>query len=206
MFYKRQIALHTGQNGLARVPASLSGVGALAAWHVPPSGCCRGRCRYTQLWGASRAGVRGPSSSRRHLGTAGWWGHIAVGKPCPGRKKGFAGGSQNSNHLSGPGRCQAPGTGGARAAPVWLSGACVPSRFTCVRLFVTPWTVACQAPLSMGILQARMLESVTMPSSTGIFPTQGSNPCLQRLLHCRQILYRRATGEACSCLALRSRK
>ena len=34
-----------------------------------------------------------------------------------------------------------------------------------VQLFVTPWTVACQAPLSMGILQARILEWVAMPSS-----------------------------------------
>ena len=34
-----------------------------------------------------------------------------------------------------------------------------------VRLFVTPWTVAHQAPLSMGILQARILEWVAMPSS-----------------------------------------
>ena len=30
-----------------------------------------------------------------------------------------------------------------------------------------PWTVACQAPLSMGILQARILEWVAMPSSRG---------------------------------------
>ena len=30
----------------------------------------------------------------------------------------------------------------------------------------------------------------------GIFPTQGSNPHLLRLLHCRWILYRRATEEA----------
>ena len=29
----------------------------------------------------------------------------------------------------------------------------------------TPWTVAHQAPLSMGILQARMLESVAFPLS-----------------------------------------
>jgi len=36
-----------------------------------------------------------------------------------------------------------------------------------VRLFVTPWTVAHQAPLSMGILQARILEWVAMPSSRG---------------------------------------
>ena len=33
--------------------------------------------------------------------------------------------------------------------------------------FVTPWTVARQAPLSMGILQARILEWVAMPSSRG---------------------------------------
>ena len=37
-----------------------------------------------------------------------------------------------------------------------------------------------------GILQARILEWVAMPSSSGIFPTQGSNP---GLLHCRQILH-----------------
>ena len=33
----------------------------------------------------------------------------------------------------------------------------------------TPWTVAHQAPLSLGILQARILEWVTMPSSRGSF-------------------------------------
>ena len=52
-----------------------------------------------------------------------------------------------------------------------------------VQLFATPGTVAYQAPLSMGILQARKLESV----QGGIFPTQGSN---MGLLHCRQFLYR----------------
>ena len=31
----------------------------------------------------------------------------------------------------------------------------------------TPWTVAHQAPLSMGILQGRILEWVAMPSSKG---------------------------------------
>ena len=34
-----------------------------------------------------------------------------------------------------------------------------------VRLSATPWTVARQAPLSLGILQARILEWVAMPSS-----------------------------------------
>ena len=35
--------------------------------------------------------------------------------------------------------------------------------------------MAHQTPLSMGILQARTLGWVAMPSSRGIFPTQGSN-------------------------------
>ena len=34
-----------------------------------------------------------------------------------------------------------------------------------------------------GIFQARKLERVAMPSSRGIFPTQGLNPCFLRLLH-----------------------
>ena len=34
-----------------------------------------------------------------------------------------------------------------------------------VQLFATPWTVAQQAPLSMGILQAGILEWVAIPSS-----------------------------------------
>ena len=32
---------------------------------------------------------------------------------------------------------------------------------------MTPWTIARQAPLSMGILQARILKWVAMPSSRG---------------------------------------
>ena len=40
-----------------------------------------------------------------------------------------------------------------------------------------------------GILQARILEWVAMPSSKGIFPTQESNMYPWHLLHCRQVLY-----------------
>ena len=50
-----------------------------------------------------------------------------------------------------------------------------------VWLFVTPWTIACQAPLSMGILQARTLEWVSMPSSRDL-PNPGiksRSPALQ---------------------------
>ena len=54
-------------------------------------------------------------------------------------------------------------------------------------LFAIPWIAACQAPLSMGILQARILGWVPMPShAQRIFPIQGSNPGLP---HCRQILH-----------------
>ena len=46
-----------------------------------------------------------------------------------------------------------------------LNSACVLSCFRHVQLFAIPWTAALQAPLSMGILQARILEWVAMPSS-----------------------------------------
>ena len=48
---------------------------------------------------------------------------------------------------------------------------------SCVPLFVTPWTVASQTPLSMGILHSRILEWVAMPSSRGSF--QPRSPTLQ---------------------------
>ena len=40
---------------------------------------------------------------------------------------------------------------------------------------MTPWTVAHQAPLSMGILQARILEWVAI-SSSGDLPNPGIEP------------------------------
>ena len=43
------------------------------------------------------------------------------------------------------------------------------SRFSHVRLFVTLWTVALQAPPSMGFSEARILEWAAMPSSRGSF-------------------------------------
>ena len=46
---------------------------------------------------------------------------------------------------------------------VWSVLSC----FSHVWLFVTPWTVACQAPLSIRILQARIQEWVAMQSSKG---------------------------------------
>ena len=49
---------------------------------------------------------------------------------------------------------------------------CKVSHFSCVQLFATLWTVARQAPLVQGILQARTLEWVAMPSSRGSSQTR----------------------------------
>ena len=43
--------------------------------------------------------------------------------------------------------------------------ACVHGRFRWIQLSETPWAVAHQAPLSVRILQARILQRVAMPSS-----------------------------------------
>ena len=50
------------------------------------------------------------------------------------------------------------------------------------RLFATPQTVACQAPLSMEFLRQEYCAGCHGPLQ-GIFLTQGSNPCLLCLLH-----------------------
>ena len=46
---------------------------------------------------------------------------------------------------------------------------------SCVRLFETLWTVARQAPLSMGILQAKILEWIALPCSRDL-PIPGIEP------------------------------
>ena len=52
-----------------------------------------------------------------------------------------------------------------------------------VQLCTTLWTIAHQAILSMGILQARILEWVVMSSSSGSSLPMGSSPCLLCPLH-----------------------
>ena len=61
--------------------------------------------------------------------------------------------------------------------------------FSQVRLSVTPRTVVYQVPLFMGILQARILEWVAMPSSRGSF--QLRDRTLISYISCigRQVLY-----------------
>ena len=57
-----------------------------------------------------------------------------------------------------------------------------------IQLFATPWTVAHQAPLSMGFSRQGPWSGFPFPTQ-GIFPTQGLNPCLLLLLLWQAILY-----------------
>ena len=65
--------------------------------------------------------------------------------------------------------------------------ACVLSYFSRVRLFATPWTVARQAPLSVGFSRQEHWRGLPFPAP-GIFPTQGSNPRLSHSLHWQWVL------------------
>ena len=65
-----------------------------------------------------------------------------------------------------------------------------------VQLFFTLWTIVCQSPLSMEFSR----QEYWMGGSAllqGIFPTQGSNPCLLDVsCIARQVLHHWATWEA----------
>ena len=71
----------------------------------------------------------------------------------------------------------------------WLSQATVESvrsvSHSAMSDSATPWTVACQAPLSVGFSRQEYYSG-SHSLLQGIFPTQGSNPGLS---HCRKILY-----------------
>ena len=61
---------------------------------------------------------------------------------------------------------------------------CVLSHLSCVWLFATPWTIACQAPLSVhGIFSGKNTEVDCHAILQGIFLNQGLSPCLLCLLH-----------------------
>ena len=72
---------------------------------------------------------------------------------------------------------------------------CMLSKFSSVQLFETLWTIAHQALLSMEFSRQEYWSEFHSLLQ-GISPTQGSNPSLLCLLHCRQILYHWATGKA----------
>ena len=52
---------------------------------------------------------------------------------------------------------------------------CVLSRFSCVQLFVTPWTVVCQPPLSMEFSRQEYRNMLLFPSP-GDLPNPGIKP------------------------------
>ena len=68
----------------------------------------------------------------------------------------------------------------------WHAYALVKS-LSCVQLFMTLWTVAHQAPPSMGFSRQECWSGFSHFLLQGIFLTQRSNPGLP---HCRQTLYR----------------
>ena len=67
---------------------------------------------------------------------------------------------------------------------IQLVHACMLSHFSHVRLFVTPWTVACQAPLSMGFSRQEYCSKLPYPPwrdlpNSGIKPAFPVAPALQ---------------------------
>ena len=63
------------------------------------------------------------------------------------------------------------------------SPVCVLSHFSRVQLFVTLWTVARRAPLSMGFSRQEYWSGLPCSPPGDLFLTQGSNPSLFCLLH-----------------------
>ena len=59
---------------------------------------------------------------------------------------------------------------------IWCIDWCVLSRFSCAWLFTTPWTVACQPPLSMGFSRQEYWTGLPCP------PPRGSLPPRDRIL------------------------
>ena len=60
-----------------------------------------------------------------------------------------------------------------------------------VQLFVTPWTVTCQAPLSMGFSRQEYWRGLPCPSP-GHLPSPGIEPTLSCLLHWQAVSYPRS--------------
>ena len=77
---------------------------------------------------------------------------------------------------------------------------CVLSRFSCVRLFATPWTVAHQAPLSLGFSRQEYWSGVPFPPP-GDLPGSGTESrSLRSTALAGEFFTTDATGEAPSYL------
>ena len=78
---------------------------------------------------------------------------------------------------------------------VFLAGGCVLSRVSRIRLFVTLWTVAPQAPLSLGFSRQEYWSGLPCPF-LGNLPKQGSNRHLLPVLQTDRFFTTSATWEA----------
>ena len=79
---------------------------------------------------------------------------------------------------------------------------CVPSCSSRVQLYATLWTVACQAPLSMGFSRQEYWSGLLCPPP-GDLPDPGTEPeSLNISCTGRQILYHHATWKACMCVCI----
>ena len=70
---------------------------------------------------------------------------------------------------------------------------CVLSHFSCVQLFVTPWTVDLQAPLSMGFSRQEYWSGLPRPPP-GDLPDPATEPA--SLVSAGRFFIPGATGEA----------
>ena len=78
---------------------------------------------------------------------------------------------------------------------VYLICVCCAFLLSCVRLFVTPWTVVCHASLSVGTLQARILECVATSYSGGSSQARDWTHVFWVPCTGKQVLYHRTTWE-----------
>ena len=117
------------------------------------------------LGGRAKAVTPGPQGLSRSLGTRlrafAAPGSLCMGTCCPC--------SSTTSSFFGKHRRHA-GVHAKSLSRVWLAA--------------TPWTVAHQAPLPVGFSRQEYWSGLPC-HRPGIFPTQGSNPCLLRLLHWR---------------------
>ena len=68
------------------------------------------------------------------------------------------------------------------------------SRFSCVQLFATPWTAACQASLSMGFSRQEYWSGLPCPSP-GDIPNPGNEPVTLKSALAGRIFITSATWE-----------
>ena len=71
-------------------------------------------------------------------------------------------------------------------AAAWITD-CMPNCFSCVQLFMTPWTIVHWAPLY--ILQARILELVAIPFSRGSSQLMDQTHLSYISSICKKVLY-----------------